>query len=104
MYLCGYFFWHSSVGLKLSAVIIFGIRFGMFSWMYFGYSWKSSITIRGHSVRTLKDSLDIRDSGGGEEAASGSVSASELPVFTTVGLSSVVTLPNCFIIEVERLA
>ena len=31
---------------------------GMVVWMYRGYSWKSSITISGHSVNTLNDSVE----------------------------------------------
>lgn len=96
LYLIGYLTWQLSVGLKLNAVIIFGIRFGIFSCMYFGYSWKSNMTISGHSVNTLKLSVEERASPEGV-GRSGSV-------LTTVGLSSVLTFPKYLIMEVDRLA
>ena len=42
---------------SFSACIISGISAGMLCWMYRGYSWNSSITISGHSVSTLQDSV-----------------------------------------------
>jgi hypothetical protein len=49
--------------------IMRGIRMVMLLFMYFGYSWKSSITVRGHSVSTLNEEVERKDGGLNSAAA-----------------------------------
>jgi hypothetical protein len=48
-------------GTNFNESIINGIMTGIFVFRNFGYSWNSSMTVNGHSVRTRKDCLDGSD-------------------------------------------